>query len=842
MPNHGSAGASEEIFRLLVESVRDYAIFMLDPTGHVQTWNVGAERLKWWKANEIIGQHFSVFYEPHEAASGKCEYELEMAARDGRFEDEGWRVRKDGTRFWANVVITALRNASGQLVGFAKVTRDLTERRNAENERVRRAQAEEAARVERALRHSIDEARRWFETTLRSIGDAVIATDTQGVVTLMNPVAERLTGLTADEARGRPLRDVFHIVNETTQKPIESPVDRVLREGVVVGLANHTALVRPDGAHISIADSGAPIRDEAGEIRGVVLVFRDATPETRASERRAFMMDVAAALGSSLDYKATLMRLAKLAVPSLSDWCAVYIVDDDGKARNVANAHIDPAKLKLAHEIGERFPQRTNASRGVPEVIRTGRSQLYPHVDDQLLAVTAESPEHMQMTRALGIRSAMIVPLTTGGRVLGAISFIFADSGRAYDEDALSFAEELGRRAGVAVENARLYTAEQRARESADAANRAKDEFLAAVSHELRTPLTAILGWSKMLRAHTLQEVQRIHANEIIERNAVTMTQLIEDLLDVSRIVSGKMRIDVHTTEIAPIVEAALDSVKPAADAKAIVIERDLDRLPALVAGDAARLQQIVWNLVSNAVKFSPRGGRVRVASRTEGDTLEFVVSDRGKGIPPRFLPYVFEPFRQADGGIARMSGGLGLGLAITKHLVELHGGTIEAKSEGEGKGATFTVRLPIAESLRVPATEPRRAPPQLDGLRVLTVDDEEDARQLVQVVLEHAGAKVRTAGSAREALDAMKNEVPDVLLSDIGMPGETGYDLIRSVRSLPPNAGGNVPAAALTAYARAEDRNRALGAGFMMHVPKPIDPSELVSVVGTLARIKSAM
>jgi len=831
---------TELSFRLLVESVRDYAIFMLDPTGHVSSWNAGAERLKGWRASEIIGRHFSVFYEPAEAASGKCDWELEVAAKEGRFEDEGWRVRKDGGRFWANVVITALRSPSGELVGFAKVTRDLTERRNAENERVRLAAAEEANRVERAMRGEVEQARRWFETTLRSIGDAVITTDELGRVTLMNAVAEKLTGHELGATRGRELSEIFRIFNEHDRHPVESPVDRVLREGTVVGLANHTVLVRADGTETAIADSGAPIRDDEGRVRGVVLVFRDATAERDALARRSFMAEATTALAASLDYRRTLARVAELAVPRLADWCAVHVVGEDGKPQQVAVTHADSEKLRFAQEIGARFPPPSDAPRGVAEVIRTGRSELIPHIGEELLARTAQSEEHLQLLRKLALRSGIIVPLTTGVHVLGAITFVFAESGRTYDEAALGFVEELGRRAATAVENARLYGAEQEARASADAANRAKDEFLAAVSHELRTPLTAIVGWSKMLDARTLDDAQRRHAAATVERNAVLMSQLIEDLLDVSRIVSGKMRLEMRPVDFAPVVDAALDSIAPAAAAKSIRVERAIDPDLPTLHGDAARLQQIVWNLLSNAVKFSAAGGQVRVAARREGASVAIVVSDHGKGIAPAFLPFVFDRFRQGEGGIARSNGGLGLGLAITKHLVELHGGTIEAASEGEGKGATFSVRFPIPERPRALDERGAPAPPlQLDGLRVLVVDDEEDARTLVAAVLERAGAKVTTAASVAEALAAIRASVPDVLLSDIGMPAQTGYDLMKQVRALPPAEGGRVPAAALTAYARDEDRRRALAAGFAMHVPKPLDPDDIVAVASALARAR---
>jgi PAS domain S-box-containing protein len=689
---------------------------------------------------------------------------------------------------------------------------------------------------------------RWLATTLRSIGDGVITTDASGRVTMMNPVAESITGVSIHDARGKKLDDVLKLVNEKTREPIPSPVARVLREGLVVGLAADTVLVRPDGEEIPIADSGAPIREEDGTVHGVVLVFRDASAEKLAAVRHELMVEATATLASSLDYRKTLHRLAELAVPRLADWCIVHERDATGVAQQVAVTHVDPSKMELARDYARRMPIDMAAKRGAAAVMRTGRSELYPSLPQSLIDEIVKDQARRDMIRDLKLRSCLIVPLTAGASVVGAITLVYAESGRSYHTDDLAFAEELGRRAGIAIENARLYGAEQRAREAADASNRAKDEFLAAVSHELRTPLTAILGWAKLINDPRMEDSQRTRAAQTIERNAVAMTQLIEDLLDVSRIVSGKMRIETKRLGLAPIISAALDSVKPAVDAKQTQLACTLDERAGEVLGDPGRLQQVVWNMVSNAVKFTPRGGQVRVVLRDRGDVVEISVSDDGRGIDPRFLPYVFEPFRQADGGISRITGGLGLGLAITRHLVELHGGTIEASSEGLAKGATFTVTLPTVAAARkvappsVDMRKPDKRKPdsstqQLDGLRVLMVDDEPDARDLVRAVLEHSGSIVRTASSVRTALAALHDEVPDVLISDIGMPGESGYDLIRQVRALSPAEGGNVPAAALTAYARAEDRRKVLGAGFMMHVPKPVDPAELIAVVAALAR-----
>jgi CheY-like chemotaxis protein len=387
-----------------------------------------------------------------------------------------------------------------------------------------------------------------------------------------------------------------------------------------------------------------------------------------------------------------------------------------------------------------------------------------------------------------------------------------------------------------------MLEAEQRARKSADEANRAKDEFVAMVSHELRTPLNAIMGWAKLMASPSFDETRRARAVETVERNAVAMAQLIEDLLDMSRIISGKMRLDAQNVDVTCAVEGAIEVVQQSADAKEVALAKSIDGALPTIVGDPTRLQQIVWNLLSNAVKFTPRGGRVDVAARMKGPAIEVTVTDTGKGIRAGLLPHVFDAFRQDDAATAKHRGGLGLGLAITRQLVELHGGRIEARSEGEGRGATFTVSLPVADSTRTDASAQRDSqasprPSQLRGVRVLVVDDDEDMRDLVRAVLEDCGSLVTTTSSVSDALVAMARNVPDVLLSDIGMPNRDGYDLIRQVRALPPDRGGDLPAAAFTGYARPEDRRDVLNAGYSMHITKPIDPTELVAVVASLTR-----
>jgi signal transduction histidine kinase/CheY-like chemotaxis protein len=385
------------------------------------------------------------------------------------------------------------------------------------------------------------------------------------------------------------------------------------------------------------------------------------------------------------------------------------------------------------------------------------------------------------------------------------------------------------------------------ARDAAESANRAKDEFLAVVSHELRTPLSPILAWTRMLRDAEVAPERMSHGLDVIDRNVRSQAQLIEDLLDVSRIISGKLRLDVRPIELAPVVEAAVESVRPTADVKQVRIQVVLDPRSITVSGDAERLKQVVWNLLSNAIKFTPRGGRVQVVMQCINSHVEIAVSDTGKGVNPEFLPYVFERFRQADSSSTRTFGGLGLGLSIVRNLVELHGGQVRAESLGEGKGATFRVELPLAV-LHAPAAVERVHPrlskagvPQtrsaaLQGLRILVADDDVDTLETIRILLTDNGATVRSVTSAGEALALLREWLPDLLISDIGMPEQDGYWLIRQVRGLDAAQGGRIPAIALTAYARVEDRLKVLSEGFQLHVAKPIEPAELIAVVGSIA------
>lgn len=414
-------------------------------------------------------------------------------------------------------------------------------------------------------------------------------------------------------------------------------------------------------------------------------------------------------------------------------------------------------------------------------------------------------------------------------------------------------AQEIQLRQRAEEERAQLLVQEQRARAEAERLNRLKDEFLSTVSHELRTPLNAILGWSHILRTSKLDETRIQRALETIERNARSQAHLIEDLLDISRIITGKIRLDVQAVALLPVIDAAIETVRPAAEAKNIRLQLVLDPAAGPVLGDSERLQQIVWNLFSNAIKFTPKGGRVRVCLQRINSHVEIVVADTGQGIRESFLPYIFDRFRQADGSISRTFGGLGLGLAIVRQLVELHGGTVQAESPGEGQGAMFTVKLPLL-AVRPKVVDPERVhpaiggstaldhTPRLDGLRLLVVDDDADMRDLLTFTLEACGGEVIATASANEAIAILIQTAAslDILISDLGMPEEDGYALLRRVRTLAPEQGGRIPAIALTAYARTQDRMAALLAGFQSHLAKPIEAAELIAMIANLAgRIK---
>ena len=758
-----------------------------------------------------------------------------------------------------------------------------------------------------------------LRTLIGCIGDAVIATDAAGKVTLFNPVAASLCGVTEREAVGRPLGDIFRIINERTRLPVDNPVEKVLATGQATELANHTVLVTPDGRETPIDDSAAPIID-GGRLSGVVLVFRDVTEKRRAAEanerlaaiiessddiivtkdldgvitswnkgaernlgytaeevigRHVSMLMPPEAIedterilgrvrrGERVDHYLTKRRRKDGAIIDVS-LTVSPIRDAEGEVVGASKVGRDVSDQRRAQELNERLAAIVESSDDIiaskdldgvitswnkgaertlgyaaEEVIGKHISIIMPpeFVEDMPRILgrirRGEKVDHYQTKRRRKDGAIIDVSLTVSpirdasGRVIGASKI-----GR--DITAEKRARE---------ERERLLDSAQKARADAEAANRLKDEFLATLSHELRTPLNAILGWARILGTGPVDPEDLQEGLAAIDRNARAQVQIIEDLLDVSRIISGTLRLDVQRVNMLEVIEAAIAAVTPAAEAKGVRLKKVLDPLAAPVSGDPARLQQVVWNLLSNAVKFTPKGGRVQVLLERVNSHVEVSVIDTGIGIRPDFLPHVFERFRQADSSTTRRHGGLGLGLAIVKQLTELQGGTVRAKSPGEGQGSTFVVCLPIPVVQEAP---PEKARPKedrpaefdcssepLSGIRVLVVDDEGDARTLVRRILGGCGAEVAVASSVDEAMSLVEGFRPDILVSDVGMPDRDGYDLIRQVRGR--IAAKALPAVALTAFARSEDRRRALLAGFQTHVAKPVDPAELVAVVASL-------
>ena len=678
-----------------------------------------------------------------------------------------------------------------------------------------------------------EDAIRFQALLLDMVEQAIIATDLEGKIIYWNRFAEKLYGWQTSEALGH---NVMEITPPDATKERAADILTHLAEGK--SWSGEFLVRRRDGSTFWALITDSPIHDARGNLIGVVGISVDITERKRAEEAQRFLAEASSILARSLNYETTLVNLARLTVPRLATYCAIDLVDKDDRLRQVAVAHKDPDKEELVRELRRLNPYNDALPHGVVKVLRTRKSELSPEVPDALITSYSTDDRYLEIVRDLNPKAYMIVPLVARGRPLGVISFVSDETGVRYDAQSLELAEDLARRAALAIDNARLYGEVQRA-------NRAKDEFLATVSHELRTPLNAILGWSHILCSSKLDEAGVANAHAIIERNAKAQARLIEDILDVSRIITGKLRLDVRPVCFDSVVEAVVDAMRPAADAKQMGIRTKIEPVTFAVSGDANRLQQVVWNLLSNAIKFTPNGGSVEVRLDRCGPSARLSVSDTGQGISKSFLPYVFDRFRQADSSSTRKHGGLGLGLAVVRHLVELHDGAVHVESEGEGRGATFVVTLPMT-GLQSADGETKagrddeairdRRPAMLEGLRVLIVEDQPDTLEMLEASLAAWGADVSGALTVGQALKSITEFRPHVLVSDLGLPVEDGYDLIRKVRALEPEFGGLVPAIALTAYARAEDRKHALAAGFQIHMTKPVEPMELAIVIAGLA------
>lgn len=659
---------------------------------------------------------------------------------------------------------------------------------------------------------------------------AVGVADPDGNISEDSPTWRSITGQTFEEMRGRGWLAAIH---PDDRERVAAAWDHAIATREV--FEQEYRLRRADGVYRWFAGKGVPVYGTNAMVTEWMGTATDVNERRIAEEGLKFLATAGDLLATTLDYEATLRNLTRIAVPKIADWCAVDMVEGE-TCRRLAVAHVDPQKLALAQELQERYPPQPDRD-PIFEVIRSGRSQMVTEISEELLRQFAPDEEWLRIVRGLGLKSWMIVPLKVRGRVVGAVTFVTADSGRVFSQFELAQAEEFARRASLAVENARLYG-------EAQEASRAKDNFLATLSHELRTPMTAILGWARMLKMG-LDASEMEEALHAIEQSALAQSQIIEDILDVSRVISGKLRIDSNPVTLGEVCANAVAAVRPAATAKGVVIREDYSP-DAVVLGDGGRLQQVVWNLVSNAMKFTSRGGSIDVRTERIGSHVRLVVSDTGKGIDASFLPHIFEPFRQAEGSTTREHGGLGLGLAIVRYLVELHGGKISVRSEGAGEGTTFTAELPWYEGtmheiavqggagaeLALAASDPL---PSLGGIDVLVIDDQPFTREFLRAVMRHCGAQSTAASSVREALAALGERPRDVIVCDIAMPGEDGFAFLRHLRSDAVHA--RIPVIALTAFGRNEDREHILAAGFDGYLRKPVEPLELANTIAAMLR-----
>jgi len=654
----GSAIATTaEELALLVSAVGDYAIVILSPEGEIRSWNPGAERTFGYRAEETVGKSFAMFYPPEDVEAGKPRHELEVAAAGGRVEDEGWRIRKGGERFWVNTVITAIRDRDGALRGFAKITRDLTTRRAAEEH----------------LRQS-EEMFRLLVSTVQDY--AIFMLDTTGHIITWNAGAERIKGYKPDEIIGKHFSIFYPEADKEAHKP-ERELEIASRTGVY---EEEGWRLRKDGSRFWANVVITAVHDESGRLRGFAKVTRD------ISERK--------------------------------------------KAEETQRALIEQQQARMQ-------------------------------------------------------------------------------------------AEEERRRA-------------EQSYRVAQEANRAKDEFLMTLSHELRTPMTAILGWARLLPTMSPEDTNFREAINQIARGAQLQAHLIDDVLDVSRIVSGKLRLSRETIDLARIVANAVEAVRPTADSKGITVAATLAPGLGTIVADPTRLQQVLWNLLSNAVKFTPKGGRVEVSAQRIGSNVQMAVTDTGEGIDPDFLPHVFEAFRQAENPNTRIHGGLGLGLSIVRYIAEAHGGTVTAESAGRGKGATFTVTLPIA-AVAPAVTRPASLgvgsaidPERLRGFNIVIVDDDRGGREMVRMVLTQAGADVTAFESAPLALAALEKLHPDLIVTDLAMPAMDGNMFVSELRKRPEAA--DIKIIALTAFPTGTVATQQ--SGFDAFLAKPIDPFSLVDHV----------
>lgn len=745
---------------------------------------------------------------PEDAACYPTHFEQLRDLLSDEIAEFEYRMRhKNGSWHWlSSREMAYLWNEDGTVKQIVGAAHDITARKQAEA----------------ALRQSESRFRLMVESAREY---AIFTLDLNGTITSWNSGAERLLGYPEAEIIGCEGRIIFTPEDNEQKKP-----EWEMRTALTTGRAeNERWHMRNDGSRFWASGLMMPLQNEAGNIQGFVKILQDKTAQRQADERLHLLYETTSELLATEQPLALMNALfSKLSAQLDLHFYFNFLVEEKGNQRKLHLTH----HSKIPEDV---FTQIEWIEFGQDVCGMAAQEQRQMVLDQRQIATYPNA----HLAHLLGITAYACQPLMVRGRLLGTLSFASLTRTHFTPEEA-DLLQSLGEQMAIALERSSLTRSIQQQAERLQEANRIKDEFLAVLSHELRSPLNPILGWTRLLQTGTLDAARQAEALATIERNAKLQTQLIEDLLDISRIMQGKLTLTAAPVDLTSVISAAVETVRLAAAARQIQILLDLNTAVAPVSGDAARLQQVIWNLLTNAVKFTPQGGQVTVELRQLDQLAQVRVIDTGKGISPNFLPYVFDYFRQADATTTRKFGGLGLGLAIVRQIVEMHGGTVKAESLGENQGATFTVQLPILKQAfpNIPeptCTEANTIDAPLGNLQILLVDDDADTREFQAFLLEQYGARVVAVASGLTALQMLDQFTPDLIVSDIGMAEMDGYLLMQQIRSRPPNQGGQIPAIALTAYARASDQQKARQAGFQQHITKPIEPQVLIQAIAEL-------
>jgi PAS domain S-box-containing protein len=798
--------AEEQQARLaaIVESSDD-AIVSKTLDGVIRTWNAGAERIFGYTRQEAVGRPITLIIPPERHDEERMI--LDRLRRGERIEHyETVRVAKDGRRLDVSLTVSPLLDSAGLVIGASKVARDVTDRKRAA-ERLRESESQ-------------------FRQIADSLPQIVWRARPDGFIDYYNERWYEFTGFPRGEYGDPSWKPILH--PDDVQRCVDTYYG-CIRSGSSYQI-EYRFKDRRSGGYRWFLGRAHPVRDEQGRIVRWFGTCTDIDDTKRAEEATRFLADASAALAELTDHESTLQKVAALAVPFFADWCAVDVREADGSVRRLAVTHTDPAKVALAQDLFRRYPPDPAAPHGVMRVLRTGESEWVALIPDAMLAEAARDAEHLRILRGLGLKSFVCVPLKSRDGRLGALTFATAESGRVFDADDLRAAEDLAHRAVIAIENATLLAA---LREG----DRRKDEFLALLAHELRNPLAPLRNGLQVMRLAGGLPHPVVRARDVMDRQLAHMVRLVDDLLDVSRVSRGKLELRRSRVRLADVVGSAVETARPLIDAAGHDLTVSLPDEPVVLDADLTRLAQVFANLLTNSAKYTERGGKICLSAAREGGEAVVTVRDTGIGIPPEDLPRIFDMFSQVDRSIERATGGLGIGLALVRGLVEMHGGTVTGESNGLGAGSTFTVRLPTA----IPDAEGSSAGPVEDGRtagaagqRVLVVDDNRDGAESLAEMLRLLGHQAHVAHDGLEAVEAAERLRPDLVLMDVGMPRLNGLDATRQIRDYPWGRGMTI--IALTGWGQEGDRERSRAAGCDGHLVKPVSLSELERLLAELA------